>query len=98
MPRAFSLLACLVFLCLFTSHTTFAAPPFEEQAAEAGGYRVMDLSSYDARSSMSTGVWSASKAAQDTFYIYGGPNSQEGRFETASGDPDAQGWTGVDLT
>jgi len=35
---------------------------------------------------------------QDTTYVYGGPGSFEGKFETAAGEPDRQGWVGVDLT
>jgi hypothetical protein len=46
------------------------------------------------------------KASGDTFYLYGGPGrwpgqpdfKPEGKFETALGYPDRQGWTGVDLT
>ena len=34
----------------------------------------------------------------DTLYIYGGPGTLEGKFETAGGLPDRQGWIGVDLT
>ena len=49
----------------------------------------------------STGT-GANKAATDTFYIYGGPGTPEGRFQTqelgSGGAHDAQGWIGVDLT
>ncbi len=38
------------------------------------------------------------KTTCDTFYLYGGPGSLQGRFETAQGRPDRQGWSGVDLT
>jgi hypothetical protein len=31
-------------------------------------------------------------------YIYGGPGSLEGTFQTVAGDPDRQGWIGVDLS
>ncbi len=37
------------------------------------------------------------KAAPDTFWIYGGPGSDQGRFET-NAIPDWQGWTTEDLT
>jgi len=40
----------------------------------------------------------AAALAQDTTYVYGGPGSLEGKFETAAGEPDRQGWIGVDLT
>jgi len=36
--------------------------------------------------------------AQDTLYVFGGPGSLEGKFETITGEPDQQGWIGVDLT
>lgn len=39
-----------------------------------------------------------SASAQDTTYVYGGPGTLEGKFETAGGLPDRQGWIGVDLT
>jgi hypothetical protein len=40
----------------------------------------------------------SSKALPDTFFLYGGPHSLQGKFETSAGLPDRQGWTGVDLT
>jgi hypothetical protein len=50
----------------------------------------------------STGPVGSAKAAADTFYIYGGPGTAEGRFQTLAqspgGAPTAQGWFGVDLT
>ena len=36
--------------------------------------------------------------SQDTLYVYGGPGTLEGKFETAGGLPDRQSWIGVDLT
>lgn len=36
--------------------------------------------------------------AQDSLYVYGGPGTLEGKFETAGGLPDRQGWIGVDLS
>jgi len=41
---------------------------------------------------------SATAVSQDTTYVYGGPRSIEGKFETAAGEPDRQGWVGVDLS
>ena len=50
----------------------------------------------------SSGSIGSAKAAADTFYVYGGPGTAEGRFQTIAqspgGAPDAQGWIGVDLT
>ena len=44
----------------------------------------------------------ATAAAQtsppDTLDIYGGPGTLEGKFQTATGDADPQGWVGVDDT
>ncbi len=37
-------------------------------------------------------------SAADTFCLYGGPGSLEGKFQTAVGLPDFQGWIGVDHT
>lgn len=41
---------------------------------------------------------SAKSAVTDSITIYGGPLSEEGKFENASGQPDWQGWTPVDRT
>lgn len=40
----------------------------------------------------------AQGAPADSAHIYGGPASQDGRFETAAGVPDWQGWTTHDLS
>lgn len=37
-----------------------------------------------------------STAGPDTFVLYGGPGTLEGKFETAGGAPDWQGWSGFD--
>jgi len=34
----------------------------------------------------------------DTIYVLGGPGTLSGKFQDAAGQPDWQGWTGVDLT
>ena len=41
---------------------------------------------------------STGAAKADTLFIYGGPGTLEGKFETAGGLPDRQGWIGVDRT
>ena len=50
----------------------------------------------------STGPVGFSKAQSDTFFLYGGPGTVQGRFRKTlvfpGGSPDAQGWIGVDLT
>ncbi len=38
------------------------------------------------------------KAAVDTVYLMGGPDRADGKFQTGGGEPDLQGWTGIDLT
>lgn len=37
-------------------------------------------------------------APTDTLDIYGGPDTLEGKFQTQAGEPDVQGWVGVDDT
>ena len=37
-------------------------------------------------------------AELDSLDIYGGPGTLEGKFQTATGEPDSQGWIGVDET
>jgi len=39
-----------------------------------------------------------SKNATDSLYLLGGPGVLSGKFETAEGLPDRQGWTGVDVS
>ncbi len=43
-------------------------------------------------------IFSQLTMAQDTTFVYGGPGSLDGKFETAAGLPDRQGWVGMDLT
>ncbi|MFO7655280.1 MAG: FlgD immunoglobulin-like domain containing protein [Candidatus Krumholzibacteriia bacterium] len=38
------------------------------------------------------------RAPGDTLFLYGGPGTLEGTFQTAGGAPDRQGWIGLDLT
>ncbi len=38
------------------------------------------------------------KTPADSFNLYGGPGEVRGKFEDSLGDPDLQGWIGVDLT
>lgn len=40
----------------------------------------------------------ATPTAAGTFYLYGGPQSHEGRFETTDGVLDDQGWIGIQST
>ena len=44
------------------------------------------------------GVVTLGKARADTVYILGGPDRLDGKFQDASGAPDWQGWTHLDLT
>lgn len=37
-------------------------------------------------------------ACTDSFVIYGGPGTLEGKFQDGAGQPDWQGWEGVDRT
>ncbi len=39
---------------------------------------------------------SAQTTPPDTLDIYGGPGTLDGKFQTAAGDPDPQGWVGID--
>ena len=91
-------LACTAVLCLLLTVPAFAGPPSQDQSREFDGYRVMDLSEFGDRSNVSNGFLTSNKAGTDSFYIYGGPGTLEGRFEQANGAPDTQGWTSVDLT
>jgi hypothetical protein len=49
--------------------------------------------------STSSALAARETAGPDTFVLYGGPfNPDEGKFETAEGTPDFQGWVSSDLT
>jgi len=41
-------------------------------------------------------IAAAQTSPPDTLDIYGGPGTLEGKFQTAAGQPDPQGWVGVD--
>ncbi|HOX24918.1 MAG TPA: FlgD immunoglobulin-like domain containing protein [Candidatus Krumholzibacteria bacterium] len=43
-------------------------------------------------------VTSLSKASGDTIYLMGGPDREDGKFESATGVPSWQGWTHDDIT
>ena len=43
-------------------------------------------------------VASPGRAPTDTLYLMGGPGVLSGKFQDAAGQPDRQGWLGVDLT
>ncbi len=40
----------------------------------------------------------AAKSHRDSVVVFGGPGTLEGKFEDVFGNPDRQGWTGVDFT
>jgi len=54
----------------------------------------------DVLTSTGTGMRSKNSAAPDSFCLYGGPGSIEGKFATGFPEvvPDEQGWTGIDVT
>ena len=48
--------------------------------------------------STSTTLGGLARTSVDTFVLYGGPYTLEGKFQDALGQPDFGGWTGVDRT
>jgi len=83
--------ACLVSLLLLGTVTLAEAGPNQT---------IPQISTEPALTSTGTGVRGKNSAAADTFYLYGGPGSIEGKFSAGfpEGIPDAQGWVGVDNT
>ena len=75
----------LVVLALVSSaNTTFAKPPDHLRPVEyVPGQTVLPHTPH---------------AKADTLYIFGGPGTLEGKFQTADLQPDSQGWTSEDLT
>ena len=106
-PSAPRLLACL--LLFFAIVMGFTAPRPSAWARDAPAHtagpddpttapRIHPSDGAPRLVSGGTGPGPLAKATGDTFWIYGGPGTLEGRFETANGAPDAQGWTGVDIS
>ncbi len=88
-------LSCFILFGLVS--TALAAGPVESRDREM--LRVADPANSGVL--ISTGPVARYKAgaATDTFYLYGGPGTVEGKFQDANGIvPDFQGWTSVDRT
>jgi hypothetical protein len=89
-------------LCLLICTLLIFLPPAQANAGtrDDNPHRLAVLGAGSLLNSTGTGI--SAKAATDTFYIYGGPGTAEGRFQTLvespGGAPTAQGWIGVDLT
>ncbi len=99
MKRLFSLALCLSLVALGASFA-LAAGGDEAVARDYSGYNLAIGGQNLIQSS--TGIAGMNKAIGDTFYIYGGPGTAEGKFQqfeaNPGGAPDAQNWTTHDLT
>ena len=91
MKRTFSLAICL---CLVAAGA-FAADSGTVARDYSGLQIAVDGPNVIQKSHGQAGF---AKAAADTFYMYGGPGTDEGRFQNGilDGPPNAQGWIGVD--
>jgi hypothetical protein len=102
MRRTFSLALCLVIVASLTG-LAWAGASTTTVGRDYSGYNFAD--SRNAGVLHGDGIGLA-KAAGDTFFLYGGPAPEpgqpgyngQGKFQTATLQPDRQGWTGVDLT
>jgi len=102
MRRTFSLALCLVIVASLTG-LAWAGASTTTVGRDYSGYNIAD--SRNAGVLNGDGL-SLSKAAGDTFYLYGGPAAEpgqpgyngQGKFQTPTLQPDRQGWIGVDLT
>lgn len=96
MPLRHHLAGASALLCLFLISSTSA---LADPSGRHGFERPMIVAPGDVLHSSSSYSDGAAKAATDTFYLYGGPGTPEGKFQDANGViPDRQGWIGVDLT
>jgi len=62
-----------------------------------------NLSTFDFRDARfnhmgDSGAVATAKARADSIWLIGGPERSDGKFENASGEPDWEGWTHIDLT
>lgn len=98
MSRPLSASLAALVLIVFLHSLTYAQSESRRSLDSPDGARVTDSSHFDQAQTVSSGVISSAKAATDSFYIYGGPGSNEGTFEDSNGAPDWQGWTSSDLS
>jgi hypothetical protein len=102
MRRTLSLALCLVIVASL-SGLAWAGASTTTVGRDYSGYNFADSRNAGVLHGDGLGL---SKAAGDTFFLYGGPAPEpgqpgyngQGKFQTATLQPDRQGWTGVDLT
>ncbi len=82
--RTLTSMSILLFLAFFTAFPAEAKPPDNLQPVEIKPGDAPTLPRKGARA--------------DTLYIYGGPGTLEGKFQTGDMQPDPQGWWSEDLT
>ena len=95
-------LALLALLLLLTLGAPTAAAAGSDDDPRTTAPTKPDLAGYGHEHVLHGGVapgGEMSRAAGDTFYLYGGPGTSEGKFQDATGlIPDLQDWTTVDRT
>jgi hypothetical protein len=81
------------------ANETAALPTDSRSETSSPGVRIARSTDHSVLHSNTTSHGGIAKAATDSFYLYGGPGTNQGRFEGPDGrSPDRQGWIGVDLT
>lgn len=102
MRRTFSLALCLVIVASL-SGLAWAGASTTTVGRDYSGYNFADSRNAGVLHGDGLGL---SKTAGDTVFLYGGPAPEpgqpgyngQGKFQTATLQPDRQGWAGVDLT
>ncbi len=96
MKRLVSLAMCLLVVASFATVSVAAGTAVDR---DHGRLNVADQNGTQVLTSASTAARFKAGAGTDTFCLYGGPGSLDGKFQDINGViPDAQGWFGVDLT
>jgi hypothetical protein len=96
MKRYLSLALCLVVVATWSGMVWATDGTAGAVARDYSGYQIAEPSVAGVlHGGAATGL---SKAALDTVFLYGGPGSLNGKFQTSTLQPDRQGWAGVDLT
>ncbi len=88
----------LVSLLLFGAAARGARPAVADQRAPRGDRSLMRDTRSQAGDTRHRAGSHFTRTEVDSFYIFGGPGTHEGRFESPAGTPDWHGWTSQDFT
>ena len=85
-------------LFILIAIATTSAAKSAAKSADTARPQPVELDNTSLLHSNSSAANGKSSAGADTFSLYGGPGSLLGKFQTAAGQMDKQGWTSHDAT